>query len=129
MTGFALSTLAGAYLSFLPILGGAGYTVGASASISGLIGAVFFYGHRTGSRGVSDQAKLWILSFLFMGFVFPGIDNWAHIGGLAGGYLCSKLLDPLYPERLDHFVIAVVSLVLSAIAIVVSIIHAYLPIV
>ena len=128
VTGFAVSTFVGAYLTFLPsFLAGASYTVGASASISGLIGAVFYYGHRTGSRGVSDQARLWILSFLVMGFLFPGIDNWAHFGGLAGGYVCSKVLDPLYPERLDHFVIAVISLILSALAIVVSVIHAFLP--
>jgi rhomboid protease GluP len=128
LTGFAVSTLAGAFLGSFPLIGGADYTVGASASISGLIGAVYYYGHRAGNRNVSEQAKIWILSFLVMGFIFPRIDNWAHLGGLAGGYLCSKFLDPLHPERLDHFVIAVVSLLLSAIAIIVSVIHAYLPV-
>ena len=123
VAGFALSTFAGTYLQFIPFLTGAGFTVGASASIAGLIGAVFFYGHRTGSSGVAEQAKMWIMMFLVMGFLFRGIDNWAHLGGLAGGYLCAKFLDPLYPERLDHFLIALASLALTAIAIVVALIH------
>ena len=100
-------------------------TVGASASIAGLIGAVFFYGRRTGSSGIAEQAKMWIMMFLVMGAFIQGIDNWAHLGGLAGGYVCAKFLDPLYPERLDHFIIALGSLVLTAIAIVVSVVHAY----
>ena len=66
---------------------------------------------------------MWIMMFLVMGFLFRGIDNWAHLGGLAGGYLCAKFLDPLYPERLDHFLIALASLALTAIAIVVALIH------
>jgi len=123
IAGFTASTLAGVYLPNIPFLGGARITVGASASIAGLIGAIFFYGHRTGSRGIADQARTWIMMFLVMGFLFAGIDNWAHIGGLAGGYACAKFLDPLYPERLDHFLIAIGSLILSGIAIIVSVIH------
>jgi rhomboid protease GluP len=123
--GFTASTMAGTYLPHLPFIGGAEFTVGASASIAGLIGAVFYYGNRTGSSGIAQQAKMWIMMFLVMGFLFPVIDNWAHVGGLAGGYVCAKFLDPLYPERLDHFLIAIGSLVLSAIAILVSVLDAY----
>jgi len=122
IVGFAASSLAGAFLPNIPILGGSGLTIGASASIAGLIGAVFFYGRRAGSRGIADQAKVWIITFLIMGVFINRIDNWAHLGGLAGGYLCAKFLDPLYPERLDHFMIALASLVLTAIAIIVSLI-------
>jgi rhomboid protease GluP len=124
--GFGASTLAGMFVPpNIPIIGGGALTVGASASIAGLIGAVFFYGRRTGSSAVSDQAKVWIMMFLLMGVAFQNIDNWGHLGGLAGGYLCAKFLDPLYPERLDHFMIALGSLVLTAIAIIVSAAHAY----
>jgi rhomboid protease GluP len=123
IVGFTASTLAGTYFPNIPFLGGASITVGASASIAGLIGAVFFYGHRTGSRGIADQARTWIMMFLVMGFLFSGIDNWAHLGGLGGGYFCAKFLDPLYPERLDHFLIALGGLILSGIAIIVSVIH------
>jgi len=123
--GFTASTLAAGFLPPIPLLTGGNLTVGASASIAGLIGAVFFYGHRSGSRGIADQAKMWIITFLIMGALVPRIDNWAHLGGLAGGYVCAKFLDPLYPERLDHFMIALGSLVLTAIAIVVSVIHGF----
>jgi len=125
LVGFIASTFGTAYLR-IPFLGGGGVTIGASAAIAGLIGAVFYYGHRTGNRHVADQAKMWIFMFLIMGFAFRGIDNWAHIGGLAGGYLSSKLLDPLYPERMDHFLIAIALIAISVIALVVSLIHGLL---
>ena len=46
ITGFAASTLAAV---FVPFLGGAGFTVGASAPIFGLLGALIYYGKRGGS--------------------------------------------------------------------------------
>lgn len=125
ITGFVASTLGGSFLGFIPGLHGAGMTVGASASVCGLIGSLFYYGRRAGSRGVSDQAKQWGIMILIFGFLVPGIDNWAHLGGFAGGYLCSKVLDPLKPERMDHFLGAVACLALTAIAIAVSVIHGW----
>lgn len=120
ITGFAASTLTGAYL---PALGGARYTVGASAPLCGLLGALIYYGRRSGSSMVSSQAKSWVVSLFIFGFLVPGIDNWAHAGGLAGGYAVSRFLDPLHPERLDHLVIALVCLAVTGIAIVFSIVH------
>jgi rhomboid protease GluP len=125
VAGFAASTLAGLYLRHIPLIGGGDFTVGASASICGLIGSLFYYGKRAGSRGVSEQAKQWIIMIVVFGFIMRGIDNWAHMGGFAGGYLCSKFLDPLKPERMDHFLGAVACLVLTAIAIAASIIHGW----
>ena len=122
IAGFAASSIGGQYLGMIPFIGGAGFTVGASASIAGLIGAIWFYGHRTGSSAVSEQARMWVMMFLMMGFMMSGIDNWAHIGGLAGGYFVSKFLDPLHPERLDHFLIALGLLVITAVAIAVSVV-------
>jgi len=57
------------------------------------------------------------------GLIMPGIDNWAHAGGFAGGWLTAKILDPLKPERMDHFVAAVVCVLLTLAAIAASIIH------
>jgi len=125
VAGFTASTLAGNYLGRLPLIGGGQFTVGASASICGLIGSLFYYGRRAGSSGVSEQAKQWIIMIVVFGFMMPGIDNWGHVGGFFGGYLCSKFLDPLKPERMDHFLGAVACLVLTAIAIVVSVIHGW----
>jgi rhomboid protease GluP len=120
VTGFLLSSAAGA---FLPgFLGGSTITVGASASIMGLVGALLYYGRRAGSSHISQQAKGFVLSMVVLGFVMPGIDNWAHLGGLAGGYLTSALLDPLQPERGDHVLIAIGCLVASLLAVVASVV-------
>jgi membrane associated rhomboid family serine protease len=119
IVGFTLSTLAGA---FLPALGGAGFTVGASAPIFGLLGALVYYGRRTGSSVVGDQAKSWAVMLFIFGFLFRGVDNWAHLGGFVGGYATSRLLDPLRPERVDHLIAALICLAVTAVAIAFSIV-------
>jgi rhomboid protease GluP len=122
VAGFLLSSAAGAWLAFLPVpfLQGAGVTVGASASIFGLLGAVVYYGRRSGSRLASTTAWNWALPAFLFGFMLPGIDNYAHAGGFVGGYLAGRWLDPLLPERVKHMLAAVVCLAASALAIVVS---------
>jgi rhomboid protease GluP len=60
---------------------------------------------------------------LFFGFVMPGVDNWAHLGGLAGGYATARVLDPLKPERGDHVLVALGCLVLSLLSIVASVVE------
>jgi rhomboid protease GluP len=120
ITGFTASTLAGA---FVPVLGGAGFTVGASAPIFGLLGALIYYGRRTGSSAVGDQAKSWAIALFVIGFIIPGVDNWAHLGGFVGGYAASRFLDPLRPERPDHLIIALICLGATGVAIVFSIVH------
>ena len=114
-TGFLLSSSAGAFLPH--ILGGSTITVGASASIMGLVGALWYYGRRGGSTFISQQAKGIVVSIAVMGFILPGIDNWAHLGGFAGGYAAARLLDPLKPERGDHVLIAILCLVASLLSV------------
>jgi len=124
VAGFAASSLAGHYLTFMPgMLRGAGFTVGASASVFGLIGALLHYGRRGGSRLVAEHARRWALAGVVFGFVMPGIDNWAHLGGMAAGYLTSLWLDPLTPERGDHLIAALLCLVASLAAILFSVAH------
>ena len=124
VVGFTASSVAGAYLPFMPaILRGAGITVGASASIFGLLGALVYYGRRTGSSVVHSQAVSWAAMMFVFGFIFPGVDNYAHAGGFAGGYLAGRLMDPLKPERVNHLAIALGCLVLSLLSIIVSIVH------
>jgi rhomboid protease GluP len=123
IAGFTLSSIAGAYLPPILVLRGSQITVGASAPISGLIGALLYYGHRSGSHIVRTEATRYVLMLVFYGFLFPNIDNYAHAGGFGGGYLAARLLDPLKPERGDHVLVAVFCLVLSVLSIVVSVIH------
>jgi rhomboid protease GluP len=122
--GFTTSTLAGLYLRFMPgVLSPGLETVGASASIFGLLGALVYYGNRTGSRHVHAQAMSWALSAAVFGLIMPGIDNYAHAGGFVGGYLLGQLLDPLKPEQINHILIAVGLLVLSVLSVIASYFH------
>ena len=123
VTGFVASSAAGA-LPILPsFLRGAGFTVGASASILGLLGALFYYGRRTGSSQVTQQVKSLALFLVILGFIMPGVDNWAHLGGFAGGYLVAKLLDPLKPEHGNHMLMALACLIASLLAILASVVE------
>lgn len=119
VTGFTLSSLAGHYLWWVPIffLRGGQLTVGASASIFGLFGALVYYGRRSGSRMVGTAGIQYALMLGLFGLVMPGVDNYAHAGGFAGGYLAARALDPLKPERVDHLVIAIACLAVSILAI------------
>ena len=60
------------------------------------------------------------------GLIMPGVDNYAHGGGFAGGYLAARLLDPMQTERIDHVMIAFGCLAASLLSIVYSIIHVML---
>jgi rhomboid protease GluP len=127
--GFLASSFAGAYLTFLPDrLQGGSFTVGASAGVFGLLGAVLHYGRRGGSAQIRELATRWIVINLVLGFSIARIDNWAHLGGLAGGYLMSFWLDPFRPERGTHSLVAVGCLLVSVLAIVLSVVTG-LPIV
>jgi rhomboid protease GluP len=125
VVGFMMSTLAGAYLGWLPIpfLRGAQFTVGASASVFGLLGALVYYGRRTGSSVVGSQALGYAMMLGIFGLIMPGIDNYAHAGGFVGGYLAAQWLDPLKPERIDHLVVALACLVATFLALAASILH------
>jgi rhomboid protease GluP len=121
--GFALSSIAGAYLYFLPFLQGAQFTVGASAAIFGLLGALVYYGRRTGSNVVHSQAVYYAVTLFVFGLIMRGVDNYAHAGGFIGGFIASRLLDPLKPERINHLFFALVCLAVSILSIIVSVIH------
>ncbi len=67
-------------------------TIGASGAIFGLLGALIVYGRRTHQHAVTQQ--LWIsagMMFLF-GFLMPSVNNWAHAGGFAGGFVAAEAL-------------------------------------
>ena len=117
VAGALLSSLGGRYLPFLPyFLRGAGFTVGASGAVFGLIGALFHYGWRGGSQLIREHAVRWAIGGLAFGLAVPGIDNVCHLGGLLGGYLAARILDPLRPERTDHVLLALGCLLASGLA-------------
>jgi len=120
--GFLLSSLAGQYLNLgIPFLSGARLTLGASASIFGLLGALVHYGRVSGSSLIHSEAKRYAIILFVFGFLMPGIDNYAHAGGFLGGYAASAFFNPLTRERGDHMAAAFVCLALTVIAILLSI--------
>jgi rhomboid protease GluP len=125
VVGFAVSSTAGLYMGGVPIsfLRGAGVTLGASAPIFGLLGALVHYGRRGGSSMVGGQALQYAIVLFVFGLIMPGgIDNYAHAGGFVGGYLASMWLDPLKPERMDHFIAAAACIVATGLAVIASLV-------
>ena len=88
ITGFIASTLAGHEL-----------TLGASGSIFGLLAAAIAYGRRAGAQLFTRQFLQWAGLLFVMGFVMPGVDNWAHGGGFIGGYAAAYGLQPQLGAR------------------------------
>jgi rhomboid protease GluP len=118
--GFLLSSTLGLF----PIpLFGAPFTLGASAPIFGLLGALLYYGRRSGSSLIHAEAKGYAVAFFVFGLIFPGVDNAAHLGGFIGGYVASIWLDPLRPERVNHMIAALVCLVATGGAILASVVR------
>jgi rhomboid protease GluP len=124
VAGFTASSVAGLYLAGIPVIGGALFSVGASAPIFGLLGALVHYGRRTGHSHAGQAGLQYALFLGIFGLIFPGVDNWAHAGGFAGGYLTSLVLDPLTKERIDHLALALGCLVLTLVALIASFVTA-----
>lgn len=120
-TGFALTSLM--YLPPVPLgpFRGAYFTVGASAPLFGLFGALILYSQRSGHSALGQEIWRWVVIFVFIGLIVPFVDNWAHLGGLAGGWLTARLLDPLKPENATHTLLALLCLLLTAASIVASV--------
>ena len=124
--GFLLSSVGSVPVRHLPIpmLRGAGFTVGASASIFGLLGALVHYGRRSGSSLIRRQAmQLRGASLFVFGLIMPGVDNYAHAGGFVGGYAMSAFLNPMTRERGDHILVAIGCLAATFGAIVFSVVR------
>jgi rhomboid protease GluP len=118
--GFLLSSVGN--LAPIPLLGGAGFTMGASASILGLVGALVHYGGKSGSSLIRSEATRLAIMFIVMGLIMPGTDNFAHVGGFVGGYAVSAVLNPLTRERGDHTIVAVLLVVATLAALVFSLV-------
>ena len=122
--GFLLSSFAGYYFRVpIPLLRGAPFTMGASASIFGLLGALWHYGRMSGSSYIRGQAGYYAAILFLMGLVMPGVDNYAHAGGFLGGYATSAFFNPLTRERGDHLLIAIGCLAATFLAIAFSVVH------
>jgi len=83
---YLISSVTGYIASFY---GSSALSIGASAGIFGLIGAMIAFGIRErSSYGAAMKSFYirWAVYGLIMGFLLPFVDNYAHLGGLAGGF-------------------------------------------
>lgn len=94
---YTLGSVCGFLLSFLA---GVPFTIGASASLCALIGALLYYGKSRGGiygQNLYRQVLGWVIGLGLFGFIVPGINNWAHGGGIASGIAFGFLLG--YTEK------------------------------
>ena len=97
---FIIYTAGGVFGFLISYLAGVSLTIGASAGVCGLVGAILYFGKsRGGAYGTAlyKQVGMWVVVMFVFGFVVPGINNWGHGGGLVSGALVGYLLG--YDER------------------------------
>jgi rhomboid protease GluP len=115
-----LYTLGGTLGFWISYRAGTTFTIGASAAICALIGAILYYGLSRGGtygRAIYTQVGSWALVIFLFGFLVPEINNWGHVGGFFAGAVLGFFLG--YQERdrenLFHKIAAVVCVVLTII--------------
>lgn len=116
---FVIYTLGGVIGFLVSYDVGVQFTIGASAAVCGLIGAILYYSwNRGGSygRAIFAQVGGWVIALFIFGFLVPGINNWGHGGGILGGALLGYVLGyrDRQPERFVHKALAGICLVVTA---------------
>lgn len=99
---FLIFTVAGIFGFILSSYFGNRFTLGASGSIFGLLGALVYYGRKRGGsfgEAIYKQAGQWAIMFFIFGFLFPGVDNYAHGGGFIGGFATAHFLGFIESKR------------------------------
>ena len=97
---FVIYTLSGVFGFWISYLFGVFWTIGASSSVCGLVGAILYYGKSRGGvygKALYKQISMWVVFLFLFGFVVPGINNWGHGGGIIGGIVLGFLLG--YQEK------------------------------
>jgi rhomboid protease GluP len=92
---FSIYTLSGVGGFMVSYFAGVPLTLGASAALCGLIGAALYFGKSRGGQfgqAVYQQVGGWAIGIFAFGFLVPGIDNWAHGGGMLFGALTGFVL-------------------------------------
>ena len=82
---------------------------GASGAIFGIVGALaaFFLVQRDLLGAIGQRSLVGILFIMVIQFLYglntPGVDNWAHLGGLLGGFAIGLALAPRYDVQRSPF--------------------------
>ncbi len=83
-------TLGGVIGFWVSYIAGVHLTIGASAGVCGLVGALLYYGKSRGGvygRTLYKQISGWVVFLFIFGFLVPGINNWGHGGGILAGII------------------------------------------
>jgi rhomboid protease GluP len=105
---YTLGAIIGFWVSYLA---GVTLTIGASAAVCSLIGASLYFGKSLGGiygQAIYKQIGAWAVGIFLFGFLVPGINNWAHAGGIFAGIGVAFLLgyNEKKQERLFHKMLA-----------------------
>jgi len=116
---FAIYTVSGVFGYIVSCFAGVAFTIGASASVCGLIGALLYFGKsRGGAYGqqIYRQIGAWTLGIFLFGFLATGINNWAHGGGIIAGIGLGALLGyrDKIRENLAHRVLGLACMMITA---------------
>jgi rhomboid protease GluP len=108
------------------------FSIGASGAIFGLLGALVSYGRSRGGTfgaAIMRQYGHWALILFVLGFLMPGVNNLAHAGGFAGGYLAGAALGPRErrPERALDGLLGAAVVVLTVLAFGLALWTAFMP--
>ena len=117
---FIIYTLGGVVGYIISCLAGVAFTIGASAALTSLIGATLFFGKSSGGvygQAIYRQLGGWTIGIFLFGFLVPGINNWAHGGGIVAGGLLGWMMG--YQQRrletIFHKMFAAVLVILTGI--------------
>lgn len=116
ITIYIVTGIAGFLLSYVV---GIPFTIGASAGLCGLIGAILFYGKSRGGfygESIYRQAIGWVIGLVLFGLLVPGINNWAHGGGLIAGIFLGFLLgyEDRYRDTAFHRILGIGCILVTA---------------
>ena len=109
---FILFSVSGAVGFVVSNLASGSPSIGASGAIFGMLAALIVYGRRAGSAMLSSQVWQWAILMFVMGFLMPSVNNWAHAGGFAGGWLAAQAM-PIGAERREGRMVMVTALLLA----------------
>src|SRR5881396_568516 len=118
---FVIFTISGVAGFMVSDVVGVSYTVGASGSIFGLLGAMVAFGRRRGGAFgamVLRQYGQWALVLFIFGFFMSGVNNLAHAGGFIGGFLVGLSLSAAERGREPSFdrMLAALCIIATALA-------------
>lgn len=95
---YIISALVGSFISII-FMDEYVVSAGASGAIFGLMGALLYFGYNyrvTLNNSINKQIIPVILLNLLIGFTTSGVNNFAHLGGLLGGYIASMAVGVKY---------------------------------